>query len=240
VIERAGDLAAILTNLEPGAVLFIDEIHRLQPNVEEILYPAMEDFKLDLVIGQGPSAQTVKIDLPHFTLIGATTRAGLLSSPLRDRFGVIARLNYYPPSDLVDPRAQRTASSASRSRKRGALGSSTRSRGTPRIANRLRRGGCETSPRSAANPRSPASSRAAWRGSRSARPASTAWTGRPARAGREVRRRAGRTGHARRAIGEDREHDRGDLRAVPDSGRAISTARRAGGSRPNAPTSTSA
>ena len=101
VIERAGDLAAILTNLEPRGVLFIDEIHRLSPAVEEILYPAMEDGKLDLVIGQGPSAQTVKIDLPRFTLIGATTRAGLLTSPLRDRFGVIARLDYYPAADLV-------------------------------------------------------------------------------------------------------------------------------------------
>src|SRR5262244_4521935 len=101
LIQLKGDLTAILTNLEFGDVLFIDEIHRLHPNVEEILYPAMEDFKLDLVIGQGPSAQTVKIDLPRFTLIGATTRAGLLTSPLRDRFGVIARLDYYPPGDLV-------------------------------------------------------------------------------------------------------------------------------------------
>ena len=139
VIERAGDLAAILTNLEPHGVLFIDEIHRLHPNVEEILYPAMEDFKLDLVIGQGPSAQTVKIDLPRFTLIGATTRAGLLSSPLRDRFGVIARLEYYPASDLVKILARSARILGIALAEEGALEIATRSRGTPRIANRLLR-----------------------------------------------------------------------------------------------------
>src|SRR5690554_5213667 len=101
VIEKPGDLAAILTNLEEGDVLFIDEIHRLSPVVEEILYPAMEDYQLDIIIGQGPSARTVKLDIPRFTLVGATTRAGLLSSPLRDRFGVIARLEFYTPEDLT-------------------------------------------------------------------------------------------------------------------------------------------
>ena len=101
VIERPGDLAAILTNLEPHDVLFIDEIHRLSHVVEEILYPAMEDFQLDIIIGQGPSARTVKLDLPRFTLVGATTRAGLLSSPLRDRFGVIARLEFYTDAELA-------------------------------------------------------------------------------------------------------------------------------------------
>jgi len=139
VIERAGDLAAIVTNLEPGAVLFIDEIHRLAPAVEEILYPAMEDGKLDLVIGQGPSAQSVKIDLPRFTLIGATTRAGLLSSPLRDRFGVIARLEYYPPSDLVKILARSARILGIALEPDGALEIAQRSRGTPRIANRLLR-----------------------------------------------------------------------------------------------------
>jgi Holliday junction DNA helicase RuvB len=139
VIERAGDLAAIVTNLEPGAVLFIDEIHRLAPAVEEILYPAMEDFKLDLIIGQGPSAQTVKIDLPRFTLIGATTRAGLLTSPLRDRFGVIARLAYYPPGDLVKILARSARILGIRIDEDGALEIACRSRGTPRIANRLLR-----------------------------------------------------------------------------------------------------
>jgi len=139
VIERAGDLAAIVTNLEPGAVLFIDEIHRLAPAVEEILYPAMEDFKLDLVIGQGPSAQTVQIDLPRFTLIGATTRAGLLTSPLRDRFGVIARLAYYPPSDLVRILARSARILGIALAGDGAQEIAQRSRGTPRIANRLLR-----------------------------------------------------------------------------------------------------
>ncbi|MFI5314058.1 MAG: Holliday junction branch migration DNA helicase RuvB [Myxococcota bacterium] len=139
VIERAGDLAAILTNLEPGAVLFIDEIHRLSPVVEEILYPAMEDGKLDLVIGQGPSAQTVKIDLPRFTLIGATTRAGLLTSPLRDRFGVIARLDYYPSSDLVRILARSARILGIALSAEGATEIATRSRGTPRISNRLLR-----------------------------------------------------------------------------------------------------
>jgi Holliday junction DNA helicase RuvB len=139
VIERAGDLAAIVTNLEPGAVLFIDEIHRLAPAVEEILYPAMEDFKLDLVIGQGPSAQSVKIDLPRFTLIGATTRAGLLSSPLRDRFGVIARLEYYPPTDLVRILRRSARILGIAIDEEGSHEIAQRSRGTPRIANRLLR-----------------------------------------------------------------------------------------------------
>ena len=139
VIERAGDLAAIVTNLEPGAVLFIDEIHRLAPAVEEILYPAMEDFKLDLIIGQGPSAQTVKIDLPRFTLIGATTRAGLLSSPLRDRFGVIARLQYYPPADLERILARSARILGIAIEADGAQEIAQRSRGTPRISNRLLR-----------------------------------------------------------------------------------------------------
>jgi len=139
VIERAGDLAAILTNLEPDGVLFIDEIHRLSPAVEEILYPAMEDGKLDLVIGQGPSAQTVKIDLPRFTLIGATTRAGLLTSPLRDRFGVIARLDYYPAADLERILARSARILGIALSPEGAHEIATRSRGTPRIANRLLR-----------------------------------------------------------------------------------------------------
>jgi Holliday junction DNA helicase RuvB len=139
VIERAGDLAAIVTNIEPGGVLFIDEIHRLNPAVEEILYPAMEDFKLDLVIGQGPSAQTVQIDLPRFTLIGATTRAGLLTGPLRDRFGVVARLRYYPPADLVQILQRSARILGIATDPEGALEIAARSRGTPRIANRLLR-----------------------------------------------------------------------------------------------------
>jgi Holliday junction DNA helicase RuvB len=139
VLERAGDLAAILTNLEPGEVLFIDEIHRLSPAVEEILYPAMEDFKLDLVIGQGPSARTVKIDLPNFTLVGATTRAGLLTSPLLDRFGYVARLDYYPPEDLIRVLERSARILDMKTTAEGVSEIAHRSRGTPRITNRLLR-----------------------------------------------------------------------------------------------------
>ena len=138
-IERPGDLAALLSNLNAGDVLFIDEIHRLSPAVEEILYPAMEDFHIDILIGQGPGAQSIRLDIPRFTLVGATTRAGLLTSPLRDRFGWTARLEYYPPEDLerilersarvlglkIEPEARREISG--------------RARGTPRVANRLLR-----------------------------------------------------------------------------------------------------
>ncbi len=139
VIERAGDLAAVLTNLEPDAVLFIDEIHRLNPTVEEILYPAMEDYKLDLIIGHGPSAQSVKIDIPRFTLVGATTRAGLLSSPLRDRFGVIAHLRYYAPAELVRILQRSARILDIPMDPEGARELAGRSRGTPRLANRLLR-----------------------------------------------------------------------------------------------------
>lgn len=136
-IERAGDLAAILSSLEPGDVLFIDEIHRLPHAVEEVLYPAMEDFFLDIVIGTGPSARSVRIDLPPFTLVGATTRAGLLSAPLRDRFGVLSRLEYYEAKDLCAI-VERTAEIFNTSiTKDAAAEVARRSRGTPRIANRL-------------------------------------------------------------------------------------------------------
>ncbi|HEY5512497.1 MAG TPA: Holliday junction branch migration DNA helicase RuvB, partial [Geomonas sp.] len=139
VIERPGDLAAILTNLEAHDVLFIDEIHRLSHVVEEILYPAMEDFQLDIIIGQGPSARTIKLDLPKFTLVGATTRAGLLSSPLRDRFGVISRLEFYTHEELafIVTRSARIFGMAIDPD--GAMELARRSRGTPRIANRLLR-----------------------------------------------------------------------------------------------------
>lgn len=139
VLERSGDLAAILTNLQRHDVLFVDEIHRLPVTVEEILYPALEDFKLDLVIGQGPGARTVKIDLEPFTLVGATTRIGLLSSPLRDRFGVIFRLEFYTPDDLarIVTRSARILNIGLTDG--GALEIGQRSRGTPRIANRLLR-----------------------------------------------------------------------------------------------------
>jgi len=139
VIERAGDLAAILTNLESRDVLFIDEIHRLPHIVEEILYPAMEDFQLDIIIGQGPSARTVKLDLPKFTLVGATTRAGLLSSPLRDRFGVISRLEFYTDAELAIIVTRSARILDIRIDPDGSQELARRSRGTPRIANRLLR-----------------------------------------------------------------------------------------------------
>jgi Holliday junction DNA helicase RuvB len=139
VIERPGDLAAILTNLQQGDVLFIDEIHRLSPVVEEILYPAMEDFQLDLIIGQGPSARTIKIEIPHFTLVGATTRAGLLSPPLRDRFGVALRVNFYQDDELCTIVNRSARLMVIEIDQQGALEIAKRSRGTPRIANRLLR-----------------------------------------------------------------------------------------------------
>ncbi len=139
VLERAGDLAAILTNLEPHDVLFIDEIHRLSPVVEEILYPALEDFQIDIMIGEGPAARSVKLDLPPFTLVGATTRAGMLTNPLRDRFGIVARLEFYTPEELgliVRRSAQLLNCTIAEA---GAIEIARRARGTPRIANRLLR-----------------------------------------------------------------------------------------------------
>ncbi len=139
VLERPGDLAAILTNLEPNDVLFVDEIHRLSPVVEEVLYPAMEDFQLDIVIGEGPAARSIKLDLPPFTLVGATTRAGLLTSPLRDRFGIVQRLEFYSPADLTGI-AERSAGILNLPiEESGASQIARRARGTPRIVNRLLR-----------------------------------------------------------------------------------------------------
>ena len=139
VIERGGDLAALLTNLEPRDVLFIDEIHRLNPAVEEILYPAMEDYQIDIMIGEGPSARSLKLDLPPFTLVGATTRAGLLTSPLRDRFGIVHRLEFYHPDDLAAIAARSARILGLAIDAGGAAELARRSRGTPRIANRLLR-----------------------------------------------------------------------------------------------------
>jgi len=139
VLERGGDLAAILTNLSANDILFVDEIHRMPPAVEEILYPALEDFTLDLIIGQGPGARTVKIDLEPFTLVGATTRLGLLTSPLRDRFGVVARLEFYSPEELSRIALRASRILAVELTLDGALAIGRRSRGTPRIANRLLR-----------------------------------------------------------------------------------------------------
>jgi len=139
VIERAGDLAAMLTNLEEGDVLFIDEIHRLSPQVEEILYPAMEDFQLDLIIGQGPAARSIKMDLPRFTLVGATTRTGLITSPLRARFGVVVRLEFYTHEELAQIATRSAGLLNIRMDSEGAMEIARRSRGTPRIVNRLLR-----------------------------------------------------------------------------------------------------
>ena len=139
VLERAGDLAAILTNLEAGDVLFVDEIHRLGPTVEEILYPALEDYQLDLVLGQGPAARTVKLNLPRFTLVGATTRAGLISSPLRARFGIVHRLDFYAPEELARIVRRSATLLGIAADAAGAEEIARRSRGTPRIANRLLR-----------------------------------------------------------------------------------------------------
>lgn len=139
VLEKAGDLAALMTNLEPGDVLFIDEIHRLSPMVEEVLYPAMEDYQLDIMIGEGPAARSIKLDLPPFTLVGATTRAGLLTSPLRDRFGIVQRLEFYSVEDLSSIVARSARLMGIEMEPEGAHEVARRSRGTPRIANRLLR-----------------------------------------------------------------------------------------------------
>ncbi len=139
VLERAGDLAAMLTNLDPGDVLFVDEIHRLSPVVEEILYPALEDFQIDILIGEGPAARSLKLDLPRFTLVGATTRAGLLTSPLRDRFGIVQRLEFYTVEELCEIVNRSAAKLNLKVEVEGAEEVARRSRGTPRIANRLLR-----------------------------------------------------------------------------------------------------
>src|SRR6187402_1077117 len=139
VLERAGDLAAILTNLEPNDVLFIDEIHRLSPVVEEILYPALEDYQIDIMIGEGPAARSVKLDLPPFTLVGATTRAGMLTNPLRDRFGIVARLEFYSADELARIVHRSAGLLNVPTDTEGAFEIARRSRGTPRIANRLLR-----------------------------------------------------------------------------------------------------
>ena len=139
MIEKPGDLAAMLTNLQAREVLFIDEVHRMSPTIEEILYPAMEDYELDIMIGQGPSARSVKVPLQRFTLIGATTRTGLLTSPLRARFGIVHRLDFYGEDDIREIVSDRRGSSASRSTTTRRSRSRRRSRGTPRVANRLLR-----------------------------------------------------------------------------------------------------
>ena len=215
-LERKGDLAAILTDLGERDVLFIDEIHRLNRAVEEILYPAMEDGRLDIIIGQGPARADAALDLPPFTLIGATTRAGLLTKPLRDRFGIIFRLEHYAPDELGASSTARRGSSASRSQARRPRRSPRRSRGTPRIANRLLR---RVRDFAQVRGQGAITTEIARRGARPAR-------GRRARARpprpraaahdrREVRRRAGRPLDARRRARRGAGHDRGRLRALP-------------------------
>ena len=139
VLEKAGDIAALMTNLEPGDVLFIDEIHRLSPIVEEVIYPAMEDYQLDIMIGEGPAARSIKLDIPPFTLVGATTRAGLLTSPLRDRFGIVQRLEFYSDEELSAIVSRSAKIMDVKADDNGAREIARRSRGTPRIANRLLR-----------------------------------------------------------------------------------------------------
>ena len=194
VLAKAGDLAAILTNLEPRDVLFIDEIHRLAANVEEILYPAMEDHVLDLMIGEGPSARSIRIDLAPFTLVAATTRAGLLATPLRDRFGIPLRLEFYTPAELQQVLTQaRRARWALPLAADGAAEIAARARGTPRVAGRLLRRVRDFAAADGADADRPQGRRLArWPGWRSTR---RAWTPRPplpARPDRELRRRPGR------------------------------------------------
>ena len=215
VIAKAGDLAALLTNLEERDVLFIDEIHRLNPAVEEILYPAMEDFQLDLIIGEGPAARSVKIDLAKFTLVGATTRAGLLTNPLRDRFGIPIRLNFYTEAELEEivNRGARvlgigmTAGRRQRDRAaRARHAAHRRTAAAPRA--RLRAGGRRRARSTAPSPT------ARCGGSKSMRPASTPWTGAiSARSRVELRRRAGR----------DRDHRRRRCRSRATPSRTSSS-----------------
>ena len=235
-LERAGDLAAILTNLDDGDVLFIDEIHRLPRPVEEVLYPAMEDFQLDIVIGKGPSARSIRLELPHFTLVGATTRTGLITGPLRDRFGFVARLDYYDTTDLVAI-VERTARILGRAARAG--GGRTRSPAGP-AARPASPTACSsvsaTTPRCASTAghhrRRPGRARAL-RGRR-ARPRQ----GRPRHPHRalcHVLGPGGRPPHARGGGGRGARHHRGRLRAVPAHRRACSTARHGGGWPPPRP-----
>ena len=218
-LERAGDLAAILTNLDDGDVLFIDEIHRLPRPVEEVLYPAMEDFQLDIVIGKGPAARSIRLDLPRFTLIGATTRTGLITGPLRDRFGFIARLDYYDVDDLVAIVERAARILGVPLEHGGALEIARRSRGTPRIANRLLkrvRDYAEVRADGAVTTENARDRARAVRGRRA-----RARQGRPRHPGRvvrDVRRPAGGAAHAGGRGGGGAGDGRGGLRAVPPQG----------------------
>ena len=220
VLERAGDLAAILTNLEPGDVLFIDEIHRLGPTVEEILYPALEDYQLDLVIGQGPAARTVKIELPRFTLVGATTRAGLITAPLRARFGIVHRLDFYRPEHLATIVRRSARLLDITVDEGGAAEIARRSRGTPRIANRLLRRVRDFAQVAGEKPihrEQRALGAASTRGRRVRLRRSRSQD--PEHADRAVSRRSGRHSGDRGRGRRGSRHDRGSLRALPHPGR---------------------
>ena len=232
-LERAGDLAAILTNLDDGDVLFIDEIHRLPRAVEEVLYPAMEDFQLDIVIGKGPSARTIRLDLPRFTLVGATTRTGLITGPLRDRFGFVARLDYYDVDELTDdPARAPRRSSASSSTPRARARSRRAAAGTPRIANRLLkrvRDYAEVRADGRVDARTPRATRS--RCSRSTSSASTRSTGRSSTRC-AARSRAGRSASARsRSRWARRRRPSKTCTSRSCSSAGCSSARRAAGSR---------
>ena len=217
VLERPGDLAALLTNLEPNDVLFIDEIHRLSPVVEEILYPALEDFQLDIMIGEGPAARSVKLDLPPFTLVGATTRAGMLTNPLRDRFGIVARLEFYSAPELQQIVSRSAGLLKVEVAAEGALEIARRSRGTPRIANRLLRRVRDYAEVKAQERREPRGRRCGAADARRGR-ARPGHDGPQAAAGRdrEVRRRPGGRGQSCPRDRRGARHHRGRDRAVPD------------------------
>jgi Holliday junction DNA helicase RuvB len=216
VLERAGDLAAILTNLDAHDVLFIDEIHRLSPVVEEILYPALEDFQIDIMIGEGPAARSVKLDLPPFTLVGATTRAGMLTNPLRDRFGIVSRLEFYTPEELTQIVTRSSQLLKVPTDGGGALEIARRSRGTPRVANRLLRRVRDFAEVKASG-RSPARSPtrrcdARRRPRRPRRHGPQAFVG----DNRQVRRWPGRCRQPRRGHWRGARHHRGCPRTLPD------------------------
>ncbi len=215
-LERKGDLAAILTSLEARDVLFIDEIHRLNPAVEEILYPALEDFRLDIIVGQGPAARTLTLDLPPFTLVGATTRTGLLTTPLRDRFGMTFRLGYYEPDELATIVRRSARILGVEIDDEAADEIARRSRGTPRVANRILRRVRDVAEVRHAGEITSADRRRGARAARGRRGGPRAHRPRAARRDRaQVRRRAGRPLDARGRARRGARHDRGRLRAVP-------------------------
>ena len=221
LLERKGDLTAILTSLETKEVFFLDEIHRLQPAVEEVLYPAMEDFRVDLIIGQGPGARIHPFQLGHFTLIGATTRAGLITAPLRSRFGIVHRLDFYEPDDLLIIITRSAKILNIEMDEAGAEEIARRCRGTPRIANRLLRRARDFAEVRADGPHHSSSGPGIAGHARRRRAGPRRSGPQPdARAARQIWRRPRRRGHARGGAQRRRRRHRGNLRAVPDADRA--------------------